>query len=105
MLDTLDGCWISLHTDDPGLNGANEVSGNGYGRQAENLGPASSGNKQNIADINFSNMPACVVQYYGTWDASSGGNFLWGCALIEPKTVNVNDTVRFEAGKLRFTLY
>lgn len=104
MLDTLDGCYISLHTDDPGLTGANEVTGGGYFRQAETFGPASAGNKQNLVPTEFTGMPDCTISYYGTWTASSGGSFLWGCALIEPKVISAGDTVRFDSGKLRFFL-
>jgi len=105
MLDTLDGKYISLHTGDPSTTGANEVTGGSYARQLEALAAASGGSKTNSgAAIDFTGMPTATVTHFGVWDASSGGNFLWGGALIASKSVTSGDTFRFPTSSLTFSV-
>ena len=69
--------YASLHTDNPGDNGANEVSGGNpaYVRKAITWSSASGG------AIDSSNQPvfdvpgSTTVAYVGLWSASSGGTF------------------------------
>jgi hypothetical protein len=66
----------SLHTADPGETGANEVSGGSYARQPTAFDAAASGQTQNTAQEQFTNMPAVTIVAVGIWDALSAGNFL-----------------------------
>jgi hypothetical protein len=98
--DTFQSTYISLHTDDPGATGANEVSGGSYARQAETFAAASGGQISNAANIEYTNMPAATVTYFGVWDASSGGNFIGGGPLTAPLAISSGQDVRFEVGEL-----
>lgn len=84
--------YLSLHTADPGLTGANEVVGGSYARQACAFDAAASKATQNAAAESFTAMPAVTVTHVGIWDAVSAGNFLWGGALAASKVVNSGDT-------------
>ncbi len=66
--------YVSLHTGDPGTNGASEVSGGSYARQSASFG------------------------------ALNAGNFLWGGALTAPKTTTAGDTLQIAIGDLDVTL-
>ncbi len=96
--------YVSLHTADPGETGANEVTGGSYARQAVTFSAPASKATSNSAAIEFTNMPACTVTHVGLWDAASGGNFWWGGALTQSKTINVGDTFKINAGDLDVTL-
>jgi hypothetical protein len=92
--------YVSLHTGDPGLTGANEVTGGSYARVLCNSWNASSGgNKTNSADILFSGMPAVTITHAGVWDAASGVNFLDGGALGSSRTLQAGDAYRIAAGQ------
>lgn len=95
--------YVSLHTADPGDNGANEVSGGGYARQAVTLAAAANKATSNTTVIEFTNMPAVTITHCAIWDASTGGNVLMYGALTQSKTVNAGDTVRFNVGDLDIT--
>lgn len=96
--------FVSLHTADPGETGASEVTGGSYARQAGTFTVPAAGATENTANIDFTNMPAVTVTFVGIWDASSGGNFVWGGALAASKTVNSGDTFRITAALLDITL-
>jgi len=97
--------WMSLHTADPGLTGADEVTGGSYGRQSTAFDAASSGATANSAQEEFTAMPACSITHVGLWDAETTGNFLQGGAITGgSKTVNSGDTVRCAIGGLDVTL-
>lgn len=68
--------WISLHTDDPGTDGSNEVTGGtpAYTRQQGTFSAASGGERALATDLDF-DVPACTVKWVGCWSASSGGTF------------------------------
>lgn len=96
--------YLSLHTDDPGETGANEVTGGSYARQAATFDAAANGATANSGAINFTSMPGVTVTHVGLWDASSNGNFLWGGAATASKVVNAGDTYQVGAGDLDITL-
>ena|SRR3990172_6888156 len=96
--------FMSLHTDDPGETGVNEVVGGSYIRQDITTGPAVSGIISNSAQLTFAGMPACSITHAGIWDAESGVNFLWGGSLVAQKVVNAGDTVLCGIGDLDVTL-
>lgn len=83
---------------------ANEISGGSYARQAITWGTVSGGSLSTSADINFTNMPSCVVSHVGIYDAATTGNLLWHGALSSSKTVNLNDTFSILSGNLTVTL-
>lgn len=87
--------YLSLHDADPGLTGADEITGGSYARQACAFDAASSKATQNAAAESFTGMPAVTVTHVGIWDASTAGNFLWGGALAASKTTNSGDTFTF----------
>lgn len=84
LLDALTGvgsyvttqAWLSLHDDDPGETGANEIAGGSYGRQAVDFDPAAGGVAANDAAVEFAGMPAVTITDAGLWDDETAGNFL-----------------------------
>lgn len=64
---SIPGVAISLHTADPGNNGANEVAGMGYSRQPSSFGPASGGVITVATNIQFVGLPASWILYIGAW--------------------------------------
>ena len=100
--------YVSLHAGDCGENGANEVAGGSYVRQASGgFSTAAGGTTDNDALIDFAGMPAVGgggVTHIGIWDLVSGGNFLIGGALTAARVVSAGDTLRIPAGDLDVTL-
>jgi len=99
------GCHVSLHTADPGVTGASEVTGGTYGRQSvSGTGTyptaATTSITNSAAAITFTLMPACTVTHVGFWDAATTGNFLQGQILSASKAVNANDTFQFPTSTL-----
>lgn len=72
MLDGRTYNGISLHTSDPGTNGANEVSGGTYARATGlTFGAASSG-KRSCTTQPVMNVPAgTTVAWVGLWNSST----------------------------------
>src|SRR5215469_10582889 len=78
--------YISLHSGDPGVTGANEISGGSpaYARVATTWGTAASG-AMTGSQVTI-NVPATVtVTYAGLWTAATGGTFYAGCQLPAPQ--------------------
>lgn len=76
--------YASLHNGNPGITGANEVTGGSYARQAVTLGTPASSAVSNSAALNFTSMPTIAapgLTHVGLWDASTAGNFLWAGPL------------------------
>lgn len=96
--------YVSLHTGDPGSNGASEATGGSYARQAVTLDAASSKASQNGGAVSFTGMPAATITHVGLWDAASSGNFLMGGSLSASKTTNSGDTFQFPTGDLDVAL-
>lgn len=97
--------YISLHTGSP--TGGNEVVGNGYARQAATF--TQSGNNPTVAANDaIIEFPAAtgawgIVNYVGIFSAAVGGNLLAYQQLELAKDVDVDDVVRFLAGRLTVT--
>ena len=96
--------YVSLHTDDPGSTGANEVTGGSYARQLLTLSAPSDGQTSNSADIIFDNMPAVTVTHIGLWTAATGGTFLWGASLVQTRTLQSGDALVIKSGNLSITI-
>lgn len=100
--------FISYHTADPGLTGANEVSGNGYARKAvlgADWGTVAAKTVDNINAITFATATGSqgTVTHVGIWDSATTGNFLGGAALSTPVVIANGDTPQFGVGALDIT--
>ena len=86
MLDHLGtlATLASLHSADPGANGANEVIGGAYTREAITWNPAAAGNLDNNANPVFDVPAGTTVTHFGLWTA--GGIWLGGGALSAAET-------------------
>lgn len=71
MLDSLTITHASLHTADPGTNGANEVTGGSYARQAVTMAAASGGTRSASNQPVFSVPAATTVAWIGLWNGST----------------------------------
>ena len=85
MLDALadSASHVSLHSADPGTNGANEIAGGSpaYVRQAVTFDPASGGEMSMDGVATFDVPASTTVAYFGVWSSVSGGTFYGGGAL------------------------
>lgn len=96
--------YISLHTADPGLTGASEVTGGSYARQLASFETAASKASQTDAVIEFAGMPTATITHIGIWDAASAGNFLWGGVNSGSQSVSAGNTFRLASGALDVSL-
>ena len=99
--------YVSAHTGDPGLTGTNEVTGNAYARTAVTMGAPSGGVSVNSAQVEFPTAtPATwgTITHFGIWDASTSGNFLFGAAVTNSKTIAAGNELIFKAGQISVTL-
>lgn len=95
--------YVSLHDDDPGATGADEVAGGSYARTL--VGPsgwdaASGGQSETAAAITFTDLPTVTVSHWGAFDAPSGGNFILGGELDNPVSVTAGDGFALPIGAL-----
>ena len=100
--------YVALHTGDPGEAGsANELSGNGYARQAVTFAAAADGTTENEGQLTFgpnTNSNWGTVSHVSVWDAATGGNCLFKGALSSSVSINVGDSLVIGAGNLQITL-
>lgn len=94
--------YASLHSGDPGLTGASELSGSGYAREAASMATAATRATQNDALITFDTATGDWTQatYGGLWDALTVGNFLGGFALDNARTVLTGQYADYAIGAL-----
>lgn len=96
---------VSLHTDDPGVGSANEISGGGYARVATN-GSAwgeASGRTANNAVISFPTPTgAWGIATHFQLHGSSGP--LADNPLTNARNIPIGSNVRFAAGSLGITI-
>jgi hypothetical protein len=105
--DTFQGpatVYLSLHDDDPGATGADEITGGSYAREAVAFGAASSGAVANTGVIEFEDMPAVTVTHVGYWSASTAGTFQFSGAVAAPSAISAGNTLRFAIGALTVDL-
>lgn len=98
--------YLSLHTASPGLNGANEVSGNAYARVAVTFGAQVAGVcLSDIVVTTAAPTPANwgTVTHFGVWDALTVGNFYGGDALTNQVVTSVGIPLSFPVGSLSWT--
>jgi len=97
MLDALGALavFVSLHSADPGDNGANEHSTSGgspvYARKAITWNPANAGSKDD-SNVPVFDVPAGrTVLYVGFWSLVTGGVF-YGAALVTQEDFGAQGT-------------
>ena len=76
------GASISLHTANPGITGASEVTGGGYARKTTTWAVGGSDGSVSGSQVEF-DVPAATISHYGVW---SGSTFLWSQALSAAAT-------------------
>jgi len=93
MLNALAPGFVSLHSADPGENGANEISGGNptYARKASTWNAASGGSMDN-SNVPVFDVPAGgKVLYVGFWSLVTGGVF-YGAALVTEENFGAQGT-------------
>lgn len=97
---------MSLHSGNPGITGASELSGDGYAREAISLASAADQAVENDASLAFG--PAVLewdeATYFGLWDAGTAGNFIAGGLLNDPVTVPALGDLTFASGAVVVSL-
>lgn len=100
------GWFVSMHTADPGLTGANEVTGSGYTRIGSQAFNRTNGIDTNSTAITFPVVvaPAYTTTHIAVWDALNAGNCLITGALDAPRALAVGDAMNFAIAALILTL-
>ena len=100
--------YVGLHTGSPADDdsGADEISGNGYSRQAIAVNASSGGTTSNNANITFtaSGGDWGTISHISVYDASTAGNLLWHGAMSASKTIADGDTLQFNTGNIDLTI-
>jgi hypothetical protein len=91
---------VSLHTADPGANGANEVTGSPYTRELADWTPASGGTAVNDGAIVFDVPAATTITHLGYWSAGTAGTFYGSRALDTSQTFATAGTYTITGGNL-----
>lgn len=98
--------YVSLHTDDPGETGANEVvvgTDADYVRKSTTFTDATTGTCNNESAMTWtvaSGSAGYTIRWVGVWDASTSGNFLGGGELYSEHAVSANSVVSFAISDL-----
>tara|TARA_Y100000994_G_scaffold240053_1_gene234346 strand:+ start:268 stop:654 length:387 start_codon:yes stop_codon:yes gene_type:complete len=81
-------------------NSGTEITGNGYARQAVTFNAASGGTATSSATVTFPTATGTwgLIQFFGIFDAASGGNLLLHGALSSSKNITTGDVIRMNAG-------
>lgn len=86
--------WISLHTGDPGNDGANEVTGGGYariqvtwGNAVDDSGGALAKGKITGNALKF-NVPQGTISHYGVWNVATGQGDLTTTGYLYGKSLS-----------------
>lgn len=100
-----DAVFASLHTGNPGTNGANEVTGGSpaYARKSVSWAAAASGALASNAQIVFDVPTGTTIQYVGFWSASTSGTF-YGHVTITNETYTGQGTYTIASGDIDFTV-
>lgn len=92
--------YASLHSADPSTNGANEITGGSYTREAVSWGAASAGTAASAADIVFDVPGSTTITHLGYWSAVSGGTFYGSRVLDTSQTYATDGTYTIASGNL-----
>ena len=98
--------YASLHSGDPGLDGANELSGGAYARVLTEFDASSGGasDNTNIEVYTAASGDWLQATYCGLFDAATVGNFIAGGSVTTPQTVLSTEVARWAAGELDFAI-
>lgn len=98
--------YVGLHVGNPTDTGTGGTPSALVARTAVTLAAASGGATSNSAEVDFGTASGTTetIDYFGIWDAASGGNLLIYGALSPSKTVNNGDAVTIAASALTITL-
>lgn len=96
--------WVSLHDDDPGTDGSNEITGGtpAYARKQGTWDAASGGERALNADLTF-DVPATTVAWVGVWSAESGGTFR-GKHQVTPEVFAAQGEYVVQAATTKFSI-
>jgi len=101
---------VSLHTAEPGITGAHEVTGGSYARVevpidkwSAAVGVGDGSVSYNTVDLVFSSMPETTVTYVGVW-SSDGSVFIMSSPFDVAQGIAVGTTYTILAGRLRVRL-
>jgi hypothetical protein len=104
--------YITLHTADPALTGANELAFNARIAVSVFGAITTVGNTREMPvneTITFTNAPSTgTAPYWGAWDSLTGGNFLGGGIFVDdtgtpdPITFSITESVVINEGTIRF---
>jgi len=77
--------YVSLHSADPGLTGASEISGGtpAYARKSLTWASAAAGSSGTSGVVLLDVPGATSVSYFGLWSAATGGTYLGGGRLLD----------------------
>lgn len=79
--------WFSAHTADPGVTGANEVTGTGASRGQTTFGAPSGNPTTTVGSQAILGIPAgATITHWGQWTAASGGTLHRSGPLPNPET-------------------
>jgi hypothetical protein len=98
--------FASLHTADPGLVSAYELTGSNYGRVAVTFGAPTGGAGDNSALVTFPTASGdwTTATYFGIYDAGTSGNFLGSTILTNARTVLSGQYAEFAIGALDLSI-
>lgn len=94
--------YLGLLKSDPTVDGiqTDEVSGGSYARQQVNWQNADTGHIKSNSLIEFENMPAVEVKYWGVFDASTAGNLLYYFPIAIPLKVASGQDLTIDSDNL-----
>lgn len=98
--------WISLHYDDPGLDGAglSEISGGSYVRIKTEFTQPTNRAIWSITDTRFAGLPATQVTHVGVWLVQRGGLLQAYVALPKRVIVPAGKGLILAAGELALSV-
>jgi hypothetical protein len=99
--------FASIHTGDPGDNGANEYTAYTGTRPSITFGPPVGKATVSTGQLDYNNMgntTATPISYMGFWSAASGGTFIDSIPLIVSRITQAGDTLRFSPGAVTRTI-
>jgi len=97
--------FMSLHTGDPGDNGAGEYATYTGTRPGITFTNPASSAAASTAQIDYASMGATTITHVGFWSATTAGVFKGGAALTAAKTTDGSgQTLRFAAASVTASL-
>lgn len=92
---------LSLHTDDPGSDGSNEVSGGGYARIAPTYVQVIDGLYDLDANLEFDGTAGTEVLWIGWWTASGWWHGEQVASFPEPMTFNLDGRLDLKSAPIK----